>query len=150
MPTVESKTTINAPPADVYAAARDRIAELADFLDNVSSIEVLEREGNRAVTKWAGSVEAFGRNISFDWTEEDQWDDDALTCTFKQTGGDFDVYEGTWSFSEAEEGCESVLRLEFAKDIPGVGALIQGLLQQKVQEMSDATLAGLKKMVEGG
>lgn len=149
MPTVESKTTINAPAADVYAAARDRIEELGSFLENVNAIEVLEREGSKAVTKWSGSVEAFGRDITFDWTEEDLWDDDELTCTFEQTEGDFDQYQGTWSFTEVEGGCESALTLEFAKDIPGIGALIQGLLQSKVQEMCDGTLAGLKKMVEG-
>ena len=150
MPAVESKTIIDAPAAEVYAAARDRIEELASYLANVSDIKVLEREGNRAVTKWAGSIEAFGRPIKFDWTEEDLWDDASLTCTFQQTAGDFDQYEGTWSFAEVEGGCESALKLEFAKDIPGIGALIQGLLGSKVREMCEGTLAGLKQMVEGG
>ncbi len=151
MPTVESTLTIEAPAAQVYAAARDRIEDLAAFLDSVEAIEVLEREGPRTVSRWAGSVDTpFGQAIKFKWTEADTWDDEALTCTFEQTEGDFDLYKGVWAFSDSDGSCLCALQIEFAKDIPGIGAMIQGLLQGKVQEMADNTLAGLKRMVEGG
>ena len=151
MPTVESTLTIDAPAGEAYVAARDRIEELAGHLDNVESIEVLERAGPRTVSRWVGSVDTpFGQSVKFKWTEADIWDDAALTCTFEQTEGDFDVYKGTWSFADSDGDCACTLQIEFAKDIPGIGPLIQGLLQKKVQEMADNTLAGLKRMVEGG
>ena len=151
MPTAESRLTINASPDVVYAAARDSIEKLPEFLPNVDSIEVLEREANRAVSKWAGKVQTpFGAPVRFSWTEEDLWDDETLTCAFNQTEGDFDQYEGSWRFAADGDGCETHLAISFAKNIPGLGPLIQNLLQTKVQEMCNETLEGLKRMVEGG
>jgi uncharacterized membrane protein len=151
MPTVESRIAIEAQPEDVYANARDSIEQLASFLANVESIEVLERDADRSVSKWAGQVATpFGTPIRFQWTEEDVWDDEACTCTFKQTEGDFDQYDGVWRFEPAGDGCETHLTINYAKEIPGIGPLIQNLLQSKVQEMCDDTLRGLKRMVESG
>jgi uncharacterized membrane protein len=151
MPTVESRLTIDASPDAVYAAARDSIENLPEFLANVESIEVLEREPGRSLSKWVGQVQTpFGAPVRFAWTEEDTWDDETRTCTFTQTEGDFDQYEGTWCFAADGDGCETHLTLNFAKNIPGLGALIQNLLQSKVQEMCEDTLNGLKRMVEGG
>jgi uncharacterized membrane protein len=150
MPIVESRLAINASADEVYAAARDHIEDLPNFLTNVDSIEVLEREGSRSVSKWAGHVDTpFGVPVRFAWTEEDIWDDESRTCGFEQTEGDFDQYEGTWRFVAGEDGCEMHLTVNFAKEIPGLGPLIQNLLHTKVQEMCDDTLQGLKRMVEG-
>lgn len=151
MPTVQSQLTINDSPDVVYEAARDKIETLADFLANVDSIEVLERDEGRSVSKWVGQIQTpFGAPLRFSWTEEDIWDDAARTCTFKQTEGDFDQYDGVWRFGSAGDGCETHLTINYAKEIPGLGPLIQNLLHSKVQEMCDDTLNGLKRMVEGG
>jgi uncharacterized membrane protein len=151
MPTVESRVTINASPDAVYEAARDRIESLADFLANIESIDVLERGEGRSVSKWAGQIQTpIGAPVRFTWTEEDIWDDEARTCMFKQTEGDFDQYEGVWRFAPAGDGCETHLTIDYAKEIPGLGELIQNLLHSKVQDMCDDTLNALKRMVEGG
>jgi uncharacterized membrane protein len=151
MPTVESRLTINASADAAYSAARDSIEKLPEFLANIDSIEVPERQEGRSVSKWVGQVQTpFGAPVRFAWTEEDIWDDETRTCTFAQTEGDFDQYEGTWRFAAEGDGCETHLTINFAKDIPGLGPLIQNLLQSKVQEMCDDTLQGLKRMIEGG
>jgi len=147
MPIVEAETVIAAPPDRVYAAAKE-IERFPEFMPNVQTVEIVERTGPRVVSRWVGRVEEFNRTIK--WLEQDEWDDAARVCTFKATEGDWDKYEGLWTFEEHPEGTRVFLRLDFEFDVPLIGPLIKGLLAKLVKRNGEETLEGLRRLVVAG
>lgn len=144
MPDVHAEILIQAPPERVYAVAKD-IERFSQFLPNVQQVIVREREGNRVVSEWHGLVPEFKRTLR--WVEEDVWDDAALRCRFRCLSGDWDRYEGTWTFSP--EGGQARVRLDISYDynVPLIGPLIKQLLRKLVARNAEETLAGLKRQV---
>ena len=146
MPEITSEILIPAAPEKVYAVARD-IERFPEFLPDVESVVVRTGEGGRVVSEWVGVVRALGRKVK--WEEEDLWDDAARRCDFRAIKGDWDRYEGSWTFQPDPGGCLVRLRLGFEFNVPLIGPLIRGLLKKLVQKNSDEMLRGLKARVLG-
>jgi len=143
---VRSETKIGAPVEKVFAIARD-VEKFPQFMPNVKSIEVIERDGDRVVTKW--TAEAEDLRIKIRWTEEDIWDPVAKTCEFRQIEGDYKTFRGVWRFIDQGGGTttfESELEVEY--DVPLIGPLIRGLIAKKAKENLDNTLAAIKRAAE--
>jgi ribosome-associated toxin RatA of RatAB toxin-antitoxin module len=116
----------DAPLERVYAVAKD-VERFGEIMPDVESVAILEREGSTTVTKWVGIVAKMGRKIV--WTERDHWDDEKHVCTFEQVEGDYDVYQGVWSFfATPEGGSRMTIELEVEIQIPLVGALLKNLV----------------------
>ncbi len=98
------------------------------------------------MSEWIGRVPEFKRNIA--WVEEDQWDDAARRCTFHSVSGDWDRYEGVWSFSAQGDGTQVSLDICYEYNVPLIGPLIRKLLHKLVARSADETLQGLCTMAE--
>ena len=150
MPRVESTLLINAPRERVLAVARDNAA-FPEFMADVKTLEVTEAspDGLRVMSDWVGVVQKFG--ITVRWTEEDIWDLDAGTCTFRQTKGDYDKFAGVWTFT-ATGNNETLFDsfLDYELEIPLVGALVKTLVHKIVQTNLDSTLQAIKSRSEIG
>jgi len=140
MPEIIIEEIANAPVDVVYATAKD-IERFPDWMPDMESITVVSREGGKVVSKWVGRVEEFKRFLR--WTEEDLWDDDKKTCVFRTLEGDWDKYEGEWSFISEGDKTRLKLRLEFEFNVPLIGALIKGLLKKLVEKNSRNMLQAL-------
>jgi coenzyme Q-binding protein COQ10 len=143
---VKSEITIGVPVAKVYETARD-VERFPEYMPNLRSVEVVERQGNRVVTRWVGEVEDL--RIKIRWTEEDVWDPEARTCTFRQIEGDYKTLRGLWRFVDLGDGktrFESEVEIEY--DVPLIGPLIKGLIAKKAKENLDHTLAAVKRQAE--
>jgi len=151
MPEVVNVTVIQGALDAVWDAAKD-IEGLSDFIDNLESIKVLEREEAEGVlitsSRWVALLPEFHRKVT--WTERDEWHAAERVCRFVQTEGDYDRYEGTWSFVEQSDGVQVTLTISYDYDVPLIGPLIRALVLRKMQDSVDATQAGLKRRVEGG
>lgn len=146
MPVVQATVEVQAPLQKVFELARN-IEAFPEFMPDVQEVEVLERgEDGRQVSRWVGIVKEFKRTIT--WTEEDYWDEANYVCTFKQTEGDFSVYQGTWRFEERDGGTWVEMELEYEYDVPLIGALIKNLLRKKMQENCDNMLLAIKAEAE--
>ena len=145
MPTVESEIVIECPVAEVYALAQD-IERFPEFMADVQSVEILEDDPPRRVSRWTGVIKEFNRTV--EWTEEDYWDDAAHLCTFTQLEGDFSEYSGRWEFVEVPEGTRMRLEVNYEYDVPLIGALIKNLLRKKMQQNTDDMLTALKEEAE--
>ena len=133
MPRVESTILIHAPRERVLTVARDNAA-FPDFMTDVKSLVVTETsaDGLRVVSDWVGVVQKFG--ITVRWTEEDVWDLDAGTCTFRQLKGDYDEFAGQWRFvAETPTTTRFDSHLDYALEIPLVGALVKTLVHKIIQ-----------------
>lgn len=149
MPRVESSILILAPRDTVIAVARDN-ETFPTFMADVESITMREKSENglRVVSDWVGIVPKFGNRIR--WTEEDVWDLEAGTCTFRQLTGDYDQFEGVWTFTaDGENVTHFDSALEYRIEIPLVGPLIQKIIHKTVQANLDATLRAIKDRCEG-
>jgi coenzyme Q-binding protein COQ10 len=137
MPSVESVVQIAAPPEAVYAVAKD-VERFPEFLPDVESVKVVAREGGRVVSEWVGLVREFNRKLR--WTEEDDWDDAARRCLFRATEGDWDRYEGEWTFEPEAGGTRVRLALDFDFNVPLIGALIRRVVARLVRKNCDRML----------
>jgi ribosome-associated toxin RatA of RatAB toxin-antitoxin module len=144
MARVEASMVIHAPLADVYALAK-RVEEFPQFMPDLERVTVLERRGDAVtVTEWVGVVE--GRKIR--WVEEDVWDDARHECRFHQREGDFDRYEGTWTFAALGDATRTSVAVDFEFGIPLIGGLLSALLRVKMKENLDRMLEALRGQLE--
>ncbi len=144
MARVEASTLIQAPLEAVYDLAK-RVEDFPRFMPDLERVTVLERHGALpAVTEWVGVVE--GRRIR--WVEEDAWDDARHLCRFRQREGDFERYEGTWTFEPNGGGTRTTIAVEFEFGIPLIGGLLSTLLRVKMKENLDGMLAALRDRLE--
>lgn len=143
MATVQASTVIRATLDRVYALAKD-VERFPEFMPDLESVQVLERNGAGTVTQWVGVVQ--GRKIR--WVEEDEWDDGRHVCVFKQRSGDFNRYQGSWRFETIPEGTRTSLDVEFELDIPLAGALLSNLVKVLMRKNCESMLAALKGQLE--
>ena len=141
MPQVQSSVVINAPLDEVYALAKD-IETFPEFMPDVERVTITERSDGRVVSEWVGVVREFNRKIA--WVEEDRWDDAARRCDFAAVSGDWDAYQGAWTFEPAADGTLVRLALEFELNVPLIGPLIKGLLVRLVRKNCQHMLEGLR------
>jgi len=146
VPDVRSELTIDSPPQNVYALAKD-VERLADVLPNVQSVTIRERDGSRVVSEWVGLVPEFRRTIK--WVEEDVWDDENMRCQFRSLSGDWDRYEGSWTFVADGARTRASLTISYDYNVPLIGPLIQKLLRKLVQRNAEETLDGLRRRAMG-
>ena len=147
MPEVHAEITIEAPVDRVYVLAKE-IERLPDFLPGVERVTVQRREGNVVLSEWVGLVPEFRRTIK--WVEEDVWHDEARRCEFRSVSGDWDRYDGVWTFSERGQGTHVLLEISYEYNVPLIGALIKKLLHRLVERSAHETLEGLRKMAAEG
>jgi coenzyme Q-binding protein COQ10 len=141
---VEGALLIRAPLEAVYGLAK-RVEDFPRFMPDLDRITVLERRGDvPSVTEWVGIVE--GRRIR--WVEEDAWDDAQHVCRFRQREGDFERYEGMWTFAPEDGGTRTTIVVDFEFDIPLIGSLLSQLLRMKMKENLDKMLTALQGQLE--
>ncbi|MGP6158547.1 MAG: type II toxin-antitoxin system RatA family toxin [Vulcanimicrobiaceae bacterium] len=143
MPYVETKIVIDAPAREVYELTK-LLERFPEYMPDVESVTILERGGDRMISRWKTLVE----EAPIEWTEEDRFDDAALRVDYKLIEGDLDTFEGSWTF-ESVGGCTSVtLGVEYDFGVPTLAELIGPTLQRKVRENSEMMLAALKREAE--
>lgn len=145
MPTVTTETSISAPLETVYAIAKQNEA-FPDFMKDVQSVTVVERDGPRVVSDWVGTVSAFGLKVR--WRQEDVWSDEGHLCTFRQVSGDYDKLEGSWRFSEADGQTKFESVVDYEYNVPTIGALVKKVIHGLVVKNLEDTLAAIKDRAE--
>ncbi|HOF88921.1 MAG TPA: SRPBCC family protein [Armatimonadota bacterium] len=146
MPHIEAEIVIPAPVETVYAVAKD-IERFPEFFPDVESVEIVERTEKGFISEWVGVVEKLNRKIR--WREEDVWDDAARTCTFRAVGGDWDKYDGLWTFEAVDGGTRMWMRLECDVDVPLIGPLIKNLIAKMAKENVERMFEGIGKRALG-
>lgn len=141
---VTASTIIRAPLEEVFRVAKD-VERFPDFMPDVQSIRILERDGSRLTVEWIGLMQ--GRKVR--WVEEETWDDAAHRSVFRLVEGDFSKFEGTWAFQAVSDGTSTTLDLDYEMELPLAGALLATLLKVLVRKNLESMLASLKGQLEG-
>ncbi len=144
MPFVEVTIDIAAPARVVYELAKDQ-ERFPDFMPDVESVRIVERDGARIVSRWKTLVE----DAPIEWIEEDLFDDDALRVDYRLLEGDLETFEGSWTFTNGGGLTHVTLGVEYDFGVPTLAELIGPTLHRKVRENSEMMLAALKREAEG-
>jgi coenzyme Q-binding protein COQ10 len=145
VPSVEVSIVVDAPARAVYELAKNQ-ERFPEFMPDVESVKIVERTADRIVSRWKTLVE----EAPIEWTEEDVFDDDDLSVSYKLLEGDLDKFEGTWRFKDGDGRTSVTLVVEYDFGVPTLAELIGPTLHKKVKENAEMMLAGLKKEAESG
>ncbi len=143
MPFVETTIVVRAPAPVVYELAKDQ-ERFPEFMPDVELVTVLERSGDRVVSRWKTLVE----DAPIEWIEEDLFDDAALRVDYKLLEGDLERFEGAWTFEERDGATLVTLGVDYDFGVPTLAELIGPTLHKKVEENSEMMLAALKREAE--
>lgn len=143
MPFVEVTMPVMCDRHEIYPILKE-MERYPDFMEDLISVEVLERKENTTVTKWVSNVD--GRTIK--WTELDVFDDENLHISYRQLEGDLKRFEGEWSLTPIEGGTEIKLTVDFEFGIPMIAGLLNPILKKKVRENSANMLKAIKEKME--
>ena len=143
MPFVETTVVVHAPARVVYDLAKDQ-ERFPDFMPDVELVTVLERDGDRVISRWKTLVE----EAPIEWIEEDRFDDASLRVDYRLLEGDLDTFQGAWTFEERDGATFVRLGVEYDFGVPTLAELIGPTLHKKVEENSAMMLAALKREAE--
>lgn len=145
MPTVETTVWVNAPLQKVYEISKDN-ESFPEYMKDVKSLTVIEREGGRVVSDFVGLVPQFMLKVR--WRQEDVWDDAAYTCLFKQLQGDYDRLEGKWEFLEENGGTRFNSVVDYEYEVPTLGPLVKKVIYGIVVKNMESMLNAIKERAE--
>jgi hypothetical protein len=145
-----SESTISHPREAVFAAYRDRLPEVVSYLEDISAVNVLQREEAGAVVKlhneWVSSREIpkIAQSIlkpeHLRWDDHAAWDGAAWRCSFEIKTRAFRENvrcTGTNTFLVQGAGTKVVLEGEFSvslKDVPGVPWMLAGTIVPQIEK----------------
>lgn len=143
MPYVEVTLPVYCEPSKIYPIIKN-MERYPEFMEDLVSVEVIERQGNTTLTNWVSRVD--GRIIK--WTEQDIFDDENLHIRYSQTTGDLKKFDGEWILSAIQGGTEVKLTVNFDFGIPMIAGLLNPILKKKVRDNSMNMLKAIKQKME--
>jgi len=143
MPYVEVSLPVDCTPEKIYPILKN-MEKYPEFMMDLKSVEVLERNGNTTVSRWVSNVD--GRIIK--WTELDTFDDEKMHITYQQIEGDLKRFAGEWILTPVENGTEIKLTVDFEFGIPMIAGLLNPILKKKVRTNSESMLKAIKERIE--
>jgi ribosome-associated toxin RatA of RatAB toxin-antitoxin module len=126
------------PASEVYAtlASFERYPILCEAVQNVTVTEVSQ---NLTVSHW----EVTFRAGLLRWTEEDEFDSDALTITFRQLDGDIAVFDGSWQCADAAQGSEVLFSARLDMGIPSLADALEPIAARTLIDNIVSIVRGL-------
>lgn len=146
MPHIEAEILIPAPLRTVYPIAKD-IERFPEFFPDVESVTILEQTDTGFISEWVGIVAKLNRKLK--WRELDEWDDATYTCRFRAVGGDWDKYDGVWTFEARDGGTCMHMSLECDVNVPMIGAIIRGVIGKLAKANIDHMFEGIRRRALG-
>jgi len=169
---LSADATLSFPRPVVFAAYRDHLVDLVEFLPNIRRIEVKTRkdEGKRTdlLNEWHGGGEipaaarAFLSESMLSWSDHASWDEDAWTCAWRiETHAFTEAVRcaGTNRFVETDGKTRLEIRGELAidggklKGVPKlfskkVAATVEDILVKKITPNLLSVSDGLREYLE--
>jgi ribosome-associated toxin RatA of RatAB toxin-antitoxin module len=133
----------NKAAADVYEILGD-FGSYPTFCDAVQHVVVTEVSDDVTISQW----EVTFRAGLLRWTEEDQFDRDALTITFRQLEGDVALFDGTWQCADVPTGCEITFCARLDMGIPSLADALEPIAVRTLIDNTVSIVIGLVATAE--
>lgn len=145
MPRIEVSKIIHADKKRVYEVIKN-VESFPEFMRDVKKVRVVERQGNRVVAEWKTDIDG----APVEWVEEDIFDDEKMSCSFKAIEGDY-KYEGKWKLDEDGTGKTRVSILaDLDWEVPTLGKFIGHILEKKARNSLKSMLNAIQKKIKHG
>jgi ribosome-associated toxin RatA of RatAB toxin-antitoxin module len=144
MPYVEVSLPVGASREAIYPILK-QMEKYPEFMADLVSVEVIERDGDTTVTKWVSNVD--GRIIR--WTERDIFDDANFHIAYRQIDGDLKKFAGEWILTPLDDAVTEIkLTVDFEFGVPMIAGLLNPILKKKVKVNSENMLKAIKDRLE--
>ena len=107
--------------------------------DAVRTVSVIESEDGPLSSNW----EVNFRSGILRWTEEDRFNPDTYSVSFRQIDGDVDYFSGEWALSEEDDGCLIRFAADFDMGIPSLSDIIDPIAEQALRDNVKSIITGL-------
>ena len=128
----------NKTAADVYLTLAD-FERYPHLCDAVQSVAVIPGSDATTISRW----EVAFRAGLLRWTEEDHFDRDALTITFRQLEGDVALFDGTWQCLDVAGGCNIAFSARLDMGIPSLADALEPIAVRTLIDNTVAIVNGL-------
>lgn len=140
MPYVEVTRVLPAPQEEIYRVLAD-MSRFPEFMPDVLSVEIQEREGNRAESAWVTRL----KGSTFRWVEEDIFDEESGRIRYRLLRGDLRRFEGEWILMPAARGTAVTLTVDFEFGIPMLAGLLNPVAKIMIEKNVTGMLEGLER-----
>jgi len=124
--------------ADVYETLAD-FGRYPELCDAVREVVVTEVSDNVTISRW----EVAFRAGLLRWTEQDQFDREALTISFRQLEGDVALFDGTWQCADVPAGCEINFCARLDMGIPSLADALEPIAARTLIDNTVSIVTGL-------
>lgn len=124
--------------------AYDRVCDFARYPDLVDTVRSVTVHPATAPAPLRSDWEVDFRNGVLAWSEEDVFDDRALTIVFRQREGDFESFDGRWEVT-AGPGGTALVRFSAAFDfgLPSLAGIVDPVAARVLRETIEHILRAL-------
>lgn len=145
---VEALVPLSASPNDrgdqeslkekAYSEIKD-IEKYPDYMESISSIEVLQRDGQSITARWNGSIDG----APLTWIQKNELFDHKQEVYFEALEGDFEIFKGKWSIGSHKNKLLLQLEIEYRLGIPVIEDVLGPILSEKIKNNSIAMLEAI-------
>ncbi|MBL0716772.1 MAG: SRPBCC family protein [Desulfosarcina sp.] len=121
-----------------YLEIKD-IEKYPDYMESVSSIEVLKRDEKSITARWNGSIDG----APLTWIQKNELLDDKQEVHFEALEGDFEIFKGKWSIGSHKKNLLLQLEIEYRLGIPVIEDVLGPILSEKIKTNSIAMLEAI-------
>lgn len=118
---------LKAPAAEAYGIVEE-IERFPDFMENVTTVQMLSNDGKRKVAAWELVID----DAPLNWIEEAVYDKKRLRVDFRATEGVFERFDGFWQVHPKDNGCTVELQLEYEVGLPEIEHIIGPILKERL------------------
>ncbi len=139
---IKIATIVRAEPLIVYNTLKE-LERLHEFMPQIRSVKILWKlPQNRQISQWEVAVEG----ITICWKQEDTYEDELFTLTFRVIEGDYKA-EGLWTAAKMSEPSKSLVSLSVKFDwgIPNLAQYVGPVLERKAKKNFARMIAALRR-----
>lgn len=121
-----------------YSEIKD-IEKYPDYMESISSIEILQRDGQSITARWNGSIDG----APLTWIQKNELLDHKQEVRFEALEGDFEIFKGKWSIGSHKNKLLLQLEIEYRLGIPVIEDVLGPILSEKIKTNSIAMLEAI-------
>lgn len=127
----EVELTLTSPANPDFAFGRiTEFGRYPDFVEEVRSVVVHSNDGETMTSEW----DILFRNGPLRWSEIDYIRPASRTVIFEQTGGDFEMFRGSWQVNAVGDGCQVTFKAAFDFGIPSLAGVLEPIADKVLKE----------------
>ncbi|MGD0335845.1 MAG: SRPBCC family protein [Candidatus Omnitrophota bacterium] len=130
-------------PAEKWRVIRilTRVWEFPSFIPSVREATVLNKSGNKMVTKWRIQVD----KVPISWVEEDTLELNQNKISFRLKEGDLEEFSGEWRFSPHPEGTEVSVIVHLRVGVPAIKDFADNYIRKLIVLSFEAILEAIER-----